>query len=57
MAEFEVGNKVAIIEHQNEKYIGECGEIMHIGHMPKSISQPVNLTLPKMESESIIVCY
>jgi hypothetical protein len=51
MSEIKTGDKVEIIEHPNKGYIGKRGDVIHIGSTPKSVSQAVDVKLPKMESE------
>lgn len=51
MSKFAVGDRVEIVVHQNGKYMGKIGKVMFIGNNPKSVSQPVDIYLPTMESE------
>ena len=46
-----VGDKVEIIEHSDQKYIGENGEVIHVGTGIKGTTQPVVVELPKRETE------
>jgi len=51
MAKFVIGDKIKVVKHSNKKYIGKCGEVIYVGSTIKGVTQPVNVELPKRESE------
>ena len=51
MSKFTLGDKVEIIKHMDKKHVGKRGEIIHTGTGIKPITQPVQVNLPKQETE------
>jgi len=46
-----IGDKVEVIEYSEKKYMLNHGEVVYVGTGIKSTTQPVDVNLPKQETE------
>jgi hypothetical protein len=51
MEKLAAGDRVEVIEYSDKKYIGERGTVIHVGTGIKPATQPIEVNLPKQETE------
>ena len=51
MAKLGIGDRVQIIHHRDEEYVGKIGKIVHVGSGNRPVTQPSEVDLPTLPQE------